>query len=172
MSDVLETEGWRLERASDGDIAELMGWFDGERSVVVWGGPGFRYPFDRVSFVKDSHWHDMATFCLLSPNNESSAFGQLYERNKRINLARLIAHPQMRRQGIGARLVQMLMLVGADLFSLDEYSLFVYRDNEPALKCYQSLGFEIQDYPPDQIMADVCYYLTCPVTRRASQINN
>ena len=166
MSDALEIEGWRLERATEGDVAELMAWFDGERSVFVWGGPKFRYPFDRESFVQDSHWHDMETFCLRSPDNEFSAFGQLYERNKRINLARLIAHPQMRRRGIGTRLVQLLMLVGADLFSLDEYSLFVYRDNKPALRCYQSLGFEIKDFPPDQYLADVCYYLTCPVMCR------
>ena len=91
------------------------------------------------------------------------AFGQVYERNNRINLARLIAHPAMRGQGLGRRLVEMLMTVGADLFQFDEFSLFVYRDNTPALECYRSLGFTVQDYPPDQSMADLCYYLTRPV---------
>ncbi len=165
MNDALELQGWCLEPARDHDMDELMKWFDGERSVKIWGGPKFRYPFSRETFLEDSHWRDMATFCLRSPENAFSAFGQLYERDRRINLARLITHPQTRRQGVGRRLVQMLMSIGADLFALDEYSLFVYRDNTPALECYRSLGFEIQDYPSNQVLADTCYYLTRPVER-------
>jgi hypothetical protein len=36
----------------------------------------------------------------------------------------------------------------------------VYRDNAPALECYQQAGFRIQDYPLDAPMGDVCFYLT------------
>ncbi len=166
MDDALEIDGWQLERAADGDINDLMTWFDCRRSVHIWGGPKFRYPFDRESFAEDSHWYDMATFSLRSPDKVFSAFGQLYERNKRINLARLIVHPQKRGRGVGKRLTRMLMSVGESLLSLDEYSLFVLRDNAPALECYRTLGFEIQDYPPDQIMPDECYYMTRPVAGR------
>ena len=166
VSDAMQIDGWRLERAADDDIDELMTWFDSKRSVEIWGSPKFRYPFNKESFVEDSHWYDMATFSLRSPDNEFSAFGQVYERNKRINLARLVAHPQMRGQGVGKRLTQMLMSVGENIFPLDEYSLFVYRDNTPALECYRSLGFEIQDYPPDQFLANECYYLTRLVAGR------
>ena len=165
MTAALELADWRLETARDPDIDELMQWFDGEHSVKIWGGPKFRYPFNRETFIEDSHWGDMATFCLRGPDYTMTAFGQLYERDRRINLARLITHPQIRRQGVGRRLVQMLMSTGADLFALDEYSLFVFRDNTPALECYRSLGFEIQDYPSNQILADECYYLTRPVER-------
>ena len=165
MCTSLEIDGWRLERAIEEDIEELMTWFDDERSIDIWGGPKFRYPFDCTSFIEDCHWRDMATFCLRSRDNAMSAFGQMYERNNRINLARLIAHPTMRGQGLGRRLVEMLMTIGADLFDLDEFSLFVYRDNTPALECYRSLGFEIYDYPPDDSMPDVCDYMTRSVVR-------
>ena len=165
MSTSLAIDGWCLERATGKDFDELMTWFDDEQSVKVWGGPKFRYPFDRKSFLDDCHCSDMATFCLFSENNDMCAFGQFYERDKRINLARLIAHPSMRGQGIGRRLITMLMTIGADLLDLDEYSLFVYRDNTPALECYRSLGFKEHDFPPDERLADVCYYLTRPVVR-------
>ena len=165
MSTGLVVEDWRLKPAIDEDIDELMGWFDTQRSINEWGGPNFRYPFDRETFVEDCHWPDMATYCVYSEKKIMCAFGQLYERDRRINLARLIAHPHMRGQGIGRRLVTMLMTIGVELFELKEYSLFVYRDNAPALKCYQSLGFEMHDYPPDESMADVCYYLTRSVVR-------
>jgi len=163
MTNALEMEGWCLEPARDHDVDEIMKWFDGEHSVKIWGGPKFRYPFDRETFLADSHWGDMETFCLRSPENTLRAFGQLYERDGRINLARLITHPQVRRQGVGRRLMKMLMSIGTDLSALDEFSLFVYRDNAPALECYRSLGFEIQEYPSNQILADECYYLTRPV---------
>ena len=165
MTISLEIDGWCLARSTDEDFDELMTWFDNERSVNVWGGPNFRFPFDRKTFLEDCHWPDMATFCLNSEKKIMCAFGQFYERDNRINFARLIAHPHMRGQGIGRRLVTMLMTISVELFELKEYSLFVYRDNTPALKCYQSLGFEMHDYPPDESMADVCYYLTRSVVR-------
>ena len=165
MTDTLEMDGWRLESAREHDVDEIMKWFDGDHSVKIWGGPKFRYPFDRETFLADSRWGDMATFCLRSPENTLRAFGQLYERDGRIHLARLITHPRARRQGLGRRLLQMLMSIGNELFALDEYSLFVFRDNTPALECYRSLGFEIQEYPSNQILADECYYLTRRIER-------
>jgi ribosomal protein S18 acetylase RimI-like enzyme len=157
-------DGWIIERALESDCDELMTWFDNARSVKVWGGPRFRYPFTRRTFRKDCHWDDMATFCLRDPDGRFAAFGQIYERLERINLARLVAHPEMRGRGVGKRLVTALLELGAELYAADEFSLFVYRDNAPALACYQSLGFRIQEFPPGARLADECYYLTRPVT--------
>jgi ribosomal protein S18 acetylase RimI-like enzyme len=165
VSATRDIEGWRLNSPTDADLDELMSWFPDGQAVAVWGGPRFRFPFDRESFKKDCHWGEMATYALYSPDGEFAAFGQYYKRIGRINFARLIAHPDKRGQGIGKRLVQMLMTAAAEQFDLDEYSLFVYRDNAPALNCYLGLGFEIKDYPEGEVFADICYYLTRPVER-------
>lgn len=163
-------DGWILARAVDADTKALMTWFKDAHSVNVWGGPTFRFPFDRESFTEDCRLRELTTFALRDPDDRFCAFGQMYERDRRINLARLIAHPQMRGQGIGNRLVQMLIGVGPSLFALNEFSLYVYRDNAPALRCYRSQGFEIQDYPADQPLADDCFYLTRPVERRGCRL--
>lgn len=165
MTETPDSDGWRLRAAEESDLDELMRWFPNQQAASVWGGPRFRYPFDRESFKHDCHWHAMATYSLDNSDGEFSAFGQFYDRNGRINLARLVAHPEMRGLGVGKRLVRLLMTVAAEQMDLDEYSLFVYRDNVPALSCYQGLGFEIQDYPDpeDTVLADTCYYLTRPV---------
>lgn len=68
----------------------------------------------------------------------------------------------MRGQGVGRRLIEMLMKAGQAMFPGDQYSLFVLRENKPAYECYKSLGFEATDYPDDMPHADVCYYLTRP----------
>ena len=163
MTAVREQDGWQLRESTSADIDELMTWFHDADSVNVWGGPRFRYPFTAQSFREDCHWPEMASCSLQDPAREFRAFGQFYDRNGRINLARLIVHPRYRRQGIGRRLLTSLMQVGRLRLPLDEYSLFVYRDNVPALHCYRLHGFEITDYPADQILADQCYYLTRPV---------
>ncbi len=160
--DALHEDGWILREAIAADIDDLMRWFPLYDDVHVWGGPSFRFPFTRETFFKDIHWEKMASFCLCDPSGRFVAFGQLYERDSRIHLARLVVITDMRGRGVGRRLIEMLMTAGQSIFPGDEYSLFVFRENTLAYKCYKSLGFEVADYPSDMPHADVCCYLTRP----------
>ena len=165
MSSVSE-DGWTLRKTTNSDIEELMGWFPDAASVDIWGGPGFRFPFTRESFLEDCHWDVMRSFSLVDPDGHMAAFGQIYNRHDRGHLARLITNPAMRRQGAGTRLIKLLMRVAGEQFRFDECSLFVYRHNEPAYRCYVGLGFKVQDYPDDAKMADKCYFLTRALTNK------
>jgi len=155
-------DGWVLQSATTADVDALMVWFPQKEDVEIWGGPTFRHPFTRETFNKDMCWGRMESYSLFDPEGRFAAFGQLYLRKQRIHLARLVTEPTMRGQGIGKRLIQMLMAVGKTMYESNEYSLFVFRDNVPALECYKSLGFVIVDYPEDMPYADVCYFLTRP----------
>lgn len=88
------------------------------------------------------------------------AFGQVYDRHDRGHLARLITHPEIRRRGIGKRLVNMLTKAARQHSGHTRYSLFVYTDNEPAYRCYLAAGFFVQEYPDDAPMKDKCYFMT------------
>lgn len=156
---------WKLTRAESNDIDRLMTWFDSAAEVNVWGGPKFRHPFTAETFRADCHWPEMDSFCLRDATGAPIAFGQFYNLNGYMNLARLVVEPEQRGRGLGRHLVRLLMQVAAEKIGHDTFSLFVYRDNKPALNLYQSLGFEIQEYPQDQILADVCYFLTRPVNQ-------
>lgn len=169
MTTPVTQNDWILDAAIGADIDELMRWFQDKYSITIWGGAGFRFPFTRHSFVEDMHWGRVASFSLRDPSGKLSAFGQLYERLGRVNLARLVVNPTMRGQGVGKRLIGMLMTLSPSLFDCDEYSLFVYRDNTSAYKCYQSMGFTVTDYPQRVPFADACYYLTRPVLMEESQ---
>ena len=164
--EALQEDGWILREAIAADIYELMRWFPKSDDVHVWGGPWFQFPFTRETFIKDVHWGKMASLCLCDPSRRVVAFGQLYERDGRIHLARLVVIPDMRGHGVGRRLIEMLMTAGQAMFPGDEYSLFVFRENKPAYECYKSLGFEITDYPDDMPHADVCYYLTRSISTK------
>jgi ribosomal-protein-alanine N-acetyltransferase len=155
--------GWSFDAALSADIDDLMSWFPDAHSVDIWGGPRFRYPFRRKSFHKDCRWQEYSSFCLRDPHGKFAAFGQIGKRYKRSHLARLIVHPEMRGQGVGRRLLEQLIGIARDAQECEEVALFVYKDNEPAYRCYLALGFEVQDYPEDAPMRDRCYYLSRPI---------
>lgn len=154
---------WLLRPAEDRDIDEMMRWFPDPASTHAWGGPGFRFPFTRHSFAEDLHWGRMASFSLCRPDGTLAGFGQIYERDSRIHLARLVVAPDLRRRGAGHCLVERLLAAGAAAFTGDEFSLFVFRDNLPALRCYESAGFRMAAYPPGAPLSDRCFYLVRPL---------
>lgn len=156
----IKQDDWTLRAAVEADVEALMQWFPEYDDVNVWGGPSFRYPFTRESFFADVQWQRVASYSLFDAAGVMAGFGQLYDREQRIHLARLVIDPARRALGIGRRLIDMLMAAGRQLYPHNEFSLFVYRDNEPAYRCYRALGFEVADYPPDMPHADVCDYLT------------
>ncbi len=159
-------DDWTLEPATDPDIDEIMGWFPDAESVDIWGGPVFRFPFSAQSFREDLYLDKMASWALRKADKGLAAFGQSYERTGRGHLARLVVNPEMRGQGAGKLLIQRIIAALEASNDYDEYSLFVYRHNEPAYRCYRSLGFGVVDYPEDAAMPDKCFFLTKKITRR------
>lgn len=164
--DILVEDGWMLATPREDDIDELMQWLPDAASVDLWSGPRFRFPFSRESFREDSRIAEILSYCLRNPAGEMSAFGQVYDRHERGHLARLITHPRMRRQGVGQRLIGLLIRAARDVFGYDEYSLFVYRHNKAAHRCYLSMGFVLQHYPEDAPLKGECYFLTRSGDRR------
>jgi ribosomal protein S18 acetylase RimI-like enzyme len=154
---------WALNSASAADIDELMTWFPDALSVDIWGGPSFRFPFDSKTFHADCRWHEFSSFCLRNSANEFAAFGQLGSRYGRSHLARLVANPRKRGQGVGRRLMEMMIEAARKEQDHPEVALFVYKDNEPAYRCYLALGFAVQEYPDGAPMPEKCFYLTRPV---------
>lgn len=153
-------DGWTLKAPDLPDIEQLMRWFPDAHAVANWGGPKFRFPFTRRTFVEDCRLGDMTSYCLRDPDDKMTAFGQHYPRYGRAHLARLVTDPARRRQGAAKRLISMIIDAAAQSGEFTEASLFVMRDNQPAYRCYRALGFSVQDYPDDAAMKDQCYFLT------------
>lgn len=137
-----------------------MRWFPDARSVDRWGGPRFRYPFTPGSFREDCRIDEVKSYCLRNPYGALCAFGQYYDRDDRAHLARLVTHPEMRRRGIGERLIRNLIMAAEREGGHEQCSLFVYKDNEPAYRCYLKFGFVVEAYPDDAPLKGKCYFLT------------
>ncbi len=156
----LQEAGWELALATDADIDTVMTWFPDAESVLIWGGPEFRFPFTAETFREDCRVDRMDSFCLRNPAGELAAFGQSYERDGRGHLARLVSNPERRGTGAGKMLISMIIATLEAAHDYDEYSLFVFRHNEPAYRCYLSSGFVVRDYPDGAPLPGQCYFLT------------
>ena len=106
----LHRDGWTLQEAARPDIQSLMHWFPTHDDVNIWGGPTFRYPFTTATFLEDIHWGKMASFSLRDDSGALRGFGQVYDRDGRIHLARLVVEPQLRGRGVGRRQQQTVLL--------------------------------------------------------------
>ena len=148
--EALQENGWILREALADDIDDLMHWFPEYDDVRVWGGPSFRFPFTRETFVKDIYWGKMASFCLCEPSSRVVAFGQFLPKKVRELPAEgylINAHASLLPRHRGAAPIAHAILCG---------------ENKPAYECYRALGFAVTEYPDDVPHADVCYYLTRP----------
>lgn len=160
--DHVRDNGWTLTATTDEELNEVMAWFPDADAVNIWSGPKFRYPFTHATFREDCRFDEMDSYSLRNGDGTLAAFGQSYEREGRGHLARLVSNPVMRRSGAGRQLIRLIIRSLAERDDYDEYSLFVYRRNEPAYRCYTSLGFVVRDYPVDAPWPDKCYFLTRP----------
>lgn len=154
-----------LTNAQASDIGQLMTWFPDSAAIAEWGGPAFRFPFTESSFNEDCRWRDMATFVLRDDDGLMEAFGQMYERYGRINLARIAVNPDRRGRRVGHHLLIGLIAEGQRLFSLTEFGLFVLINNSAAVRLYRSMGFEQASFPEGAPLQDICLYMTRPVSR-------
>lgn len=152
----------RLRAADAADIDAIMAWFPDESSLRDWAGPNFDYPFDRASFHRDCRWQDIASYCLDS-HGALQGFGQFYDRYGRVNLARLVIHPDARGCGLGRSLITALLDKSRSQFDFSEAGLFVYRGNESAYQCYRAAGFDVAPMPDDVDLGDEARYLVRPI---------
>jgi len=134
-------------------ISQLMSWFTTAQELKQWSGPGFRYPFDRCSFVDDLNIDTKQSFVLVSQESRMLAFGQYYLRLGKCHLARLIVAPSSRGQGIAATLIEKLSAAGQIELGVTQTSLLVYTDNADAVASYTRQGFIETDYRATHIPA-------------------
>lgn len=139
-------------------LKQMMTWFDSEKALQDWGGPFFRYPFDKESFAEDLNLDAIKSYSLVSEQGELLAFGQYYQRIGRCHLGRLVVNPAHRGKGLVAILIRKLTQLGLAELKVPDCSLFVYLDNHSAISAYQKLGFEFAEYP-EEIALKHCGYM-------------
>lgn len=152
------TASLHLRPATVADLAHISRWFTSAAAVRDWGGPLPSFPLDLDQLIEDIDFLAQPAFALCG-DGRLLAFGQIRPRADYHHLARLVVAPDERGQGHGGRLVQALI----DRYPKAKgFSLYVYRHNLAALRCYQRLGFaEALDPEPGPPGGD-CLFMVRP----------
>lgn len=141
-------------------LPQLMQWFPDARSLSVWGGTQFRYPYTSGTFRVDAGIDTASSWMVLDGSSRRLlGFGQYYDRIGRCHLARLAVAPGTRGRGLGTYLIRQLCRCGAEALGPREYSLFVLARNVRATTLYRRLGFEPSTYPAPMPMSEPVLYL-------------
>ncbi|MCE0495613.1 GNAT family N-acetyltransferase [Vibrio salinus] len=148
----------KLVKAGQNHINTMMKWFQNEKETQDWGGPHFRYPYDRQSFQEDIQLDELESYVLISDQGELQAFGQFYLRLGRCHLGRLVVNPEQRGKGLVAILIKHLSDLGMAELHATENSLFVYDHNVSARKAYEKFGFRVMEYP-EHLPLEHCLYM-------------
>jgi ribosomal protein S18 acetylase RimI-like enzyme len=147
----------QLAICSDQELIAVFRWFNSEKSVFYWSGPGITYPLQVKRFKTESKFHKSHAY-VLKQGREVLAFGQIYNRLDHCHLGRLVVSPKHRGQGVGSLLIDVLIEQGRSLLGLSKASLFVLADNQAALSLYQKSGFVETTYP-QAIPLENCLYM-------------
>ncbi len=148
----------QLVPCNNQDLVGVFRWFNSEKSVFYWGGPGVSYPLQIKRFKTESKFEKSHSY-VLKQGRQLLAFGQIYNRLDHCHLGRLVVSPAYRGQGVGGQLIMALLSEGQKILGLSRGSLFVLSDNKAALKLYQKMDFVVTEYPKT-IPLKKCLYMT------------
>lgn len=130
------------------DFSRLIAWIPSKELLMQCAGSGFYFPLSNDQLL--AHLEDPANLAfsvvdLLS--EEIIGYAEIVRIDeKEVKFCRLlIGDPDLRGAGLGKFLVKELVYEAIALFNPELISLNVYQHNLPAIKCYSSLGFVVND---------------------------
>jgi ribosomal protein S18 acetylase RimI-like enzyme len=137
-------DAYTLRTATMHDFNVILGWISSPEALAYWGGPLPTWPPDPRKTWGEIQNNDPDSFTLVDSAGTILAFGQVFKREPgAVHLGRIIVSPEQRGKGIGRILVGQLIDAGIARHQPTKVTLNVYRDNQPAVKLYKSLGFEV-----------------------------
>ena len=138
-------------------LLELFGWFLTESETKNWGGPSIHFPLSLEQLKIDIEWNVAHSYALVEKNGDLLGFAQAFNKFGCKHLGRIVVSPKMRGRKLGYKLMAALLdSKGTNDLS---YSLFVYEDNIPAKRLYESIGFEVRAYPEERAKIKDCIFM-------------
>ena len=130
---------------SDVWVPTLCSWIKNLNDLVYWSGNTFsKQSFTTKIFSDHLRKAEISPFAGLNDKGTLVAYGEIV-RNKcedRLNLCRIIVHPNQRGRGIGKRFTKVLIDKIQVMESCKSVRLNVLSSNHRAIACYSSLGFK------------------------------
>ncbi len=139
----------KLVPFSDEHIAILNTWVKDEDLLFQFSGNVFRIPFTIEQFINYSLIYPDRKFYIAYQSNEPVGFGEIIPQETGIpRLGRvLIGNSASRMKGLGKELVRLLIERCVEDCETEYVELYVWHNNDAAIKCYSSVGFNFIPSP-------------------------
>ena len=142
--------------ATDQDLTEIISWFVTETEARKWGGPSIHFPLRLEQLKIDIEWGIADSYAFYKSGN-LFGFAQAFDKFGYTHLGRIAIDPKMRGKKLGRQLRSAL--INTTVVDGVSFSLFVYEDNLPGNKLYNSLGFEVHAYPYGLCQINGCIFM-------------
>ena len=140
--------GVSFRQPTDDDPERIVGWTGSPAALLQWAGSVFSFPLDAAQLrghldeIKDSGPTHRAYAAVV----DSRLVGYLEladidRENRSARVARVIVDPAERGNGYGTAMMREVVRIGFDELDLHRIGLRVFDFNEPAIECYETVGF-------------------------------
>lgn len=130
-----------LRTATVADLAQVSRWFNDAGQLQLWAGPYVSWPPQLDRLIEQIDFLAQPAFSLHLDGVGLAGFAQLQPRGPLYHFARVAIAPAQRGCGYGGQLLAAIM---ARYPAAPGFSLYVYRYNDAAWRCYRKLGFTPQ----------------------------
>lgn len=140
----------KLRAYKESDAEEILSWINNEREFRLWSADRYKdYPIsaeDITNNYKESN--KTSNFYPLTLEDEGRIIGHLILRNpneniKIVRLGFIIVNRNIRGKGYGKKLIEEAIGYAKERLEAKIITLGVFTNNEAALRCYETVGFEI-----------------------------
>ena len=121
---------------------DLLSWIGGEEDQQFWSGNTFQEGLNPEVFLIHLQRKDLHSFAFINDEGLLTCYGEIVHPvgNKAV-LCRVIVNPVIRRRGIGRKFIQKIINWCASQKKFKKITLNTFGHNQPARRCYRSLGF-------------------------------
>ena len=140
----------KLRQYRTEDAQEILSWIKNEREFRLWSADRYdSYPATPEDINNNySKSKEISNFYPLTLEDDGKVIGHLILRNpgdnnEVIRMGFIIVDNSIRGKGYGKILINTAIKYAKDTLNAKEINLGVFIDNENALHCYESVGFEI-----------------------------
>ncbi|MEO7175927.1 MAG: GNAT family N-acetyltransferase [Saprospiraceae bacterium] len=136
-----------LQKFAKKDFKVLQDWSTDQDILWQFAGPNLAFPLSELDmqyFLLESSKGFAFSLFLDSEASQMVGFGQILNfAGDASRLGRLIIHPELRNQGFGRILINLLIEKTISLYpSIECIDLYVADSNTSARACYESVGFD------------------------------
>jgi len=135
----------QLEKFDKEFYADLISWVDSEETLMQFAGPAFNFPLTNEQLDKSLSDKNRYAFRVVDTStNLSIGHSEIYLTNNSAYFGRiLIGDKKQRGKGIGQQILNLLLDFTFSNLERTKVELNVFDWNITAIKCYEKVGFVI-----------------------------